>query len=670
MRITVYGQEPLPVLINPVVTIGAFDGLHIAHMQIISRLILSAKECSGESILITFDPHPRSVLDPTDSSIKLLTTLKERIRILEATDLDHFVIVPFDYSFSMMMPEEYLENFLIANFHPKKIIAGYDHRFGKDGRGDISLMKQYANNHYFEFEEIEIQVLAQSTISSSRIRNFIYQNQILKANELLGYPYMLSGKVVPGNRIGRELGFPTANIEIENINKLIPQDGVYAANCFVNGKILDGMLYIGKSKTISAENHRNIELNIFDFVDEIYGQVVIVYILEYIREDRIFKDIESLKKQISFDESKIKNAILKNKIHFRPISKPVTAIVILNFNGLHFLEKYFPAILQHSPANMEVYVIDNNSSDNSCLFMEHHYPEVKLIKLKRNYGFAGGYNKGLAQIQADYFVLMNSDVIIEKDWISPMIIKMQADPNVIVAQPKILDLNERSKFEYAGASGGYIDFLGYPFCRGRIIDCIEDDNTQYDKPEEIFWASGAAMIIKAAAFKAIGGFDSDYFAHQEEIDLCWRLKRIGGKIMCYPDSEIFHLGGGTLDYNNPRKTYLNFKNNLFTIFKNSNWLSLLIILPVRLFLDVLIVISYILKGQFVVAYKIIQAYVVAIINTVYLIHKKDNCDQLIKKLSYGPVNKKGILRASIFAQYYFSGNKYFSEIPSQYFSKS
>lgn len=670
MRILKYGQDPLPAFINPVITIGAFDGLHIAHMQIISRLILSAKEQNGQSILITFDPHPRTILDPSEPSVKLLTSIEERIKILEKTDLDFFVIVPFDYSFSMMMPEEYLENFLIANFHPKKIIAGYDHRFGRDGRGDIALMKLYSNNHHFEFEELEVQVLAQSAISSSRIRNYISQNKILEANELLAYPYMISGKVIPGKKLGRELGFPTANIEVDNENKLIPQDGVYAAFCMISGRLLEGMLYIGRSRTMSSDQRRSIEVNLFDFVEEIYGQHVTLYVLEYIREDMVFKDKETLKRQISNDERKIKNAITKYKIHFSPIAKPVTAIVILNYNGLQFLEKYLPAIIQHTPAQMQVYIIDNNSTDNSCIYLEHHFPEVELIKLKRNYGFAGGYNKGLAQIQADYYVLVNSDVIVEKDWISGIISKMQVDPNVLVAQPKILDLNARSRFEYAGASGGFMDFLGYPFCRGRIIDCIEEDQAQYNSDLEIFWATGAAMVIKAAAFKTIGGFDGDYFAHQEEIDLCWRLKRIGGKVMCYPEYEIFHLGGGTLDYNNPRKTYLNFRNNLFTIFKNSSWISLLVILPVRLILDVLIALSYVLKGQFIVAYKIIQAYVIAIINTIYLIHKKNHNDQLIQKLSYKPANKKGILNASIFLQYYFSGNRYFSDIPGQYFSKS
>jgi riboflavin kinase/FMN adenylyltransferase len=666
MRIIVYGKEPLPDFVNPVLTIGAFDGLHSAHKKIISKLIKSAQDLSGESILLSFDPHPRTILDPSDASVRLLTSLEERIQILEETELDYFIIVPFDYSFSLMMPEEYLENFILSNFKPKKILAGYDHRFGKDAQGDIILLKQYAAKGHYEFEEIEAQTLAQSSISSSKIRTFIKNKHILQANELLGYPYMFRGKVVPGNRKGRELGFPTANILINNSFKLIPPNGVYSARCLVNGKLLDGMIYIHILDNHPNHLDKTIEINIFDFVQEIYGQTISVYLLEYIRDPKLFPNDDYLIEQINLDKL---NSIQKYKIHFSPIRKVKTAVVILNYNGKHLFEKYLASVLKHLPLGVEIYIIDNNSTDNSCIYLEHHYPEVKLLKLKHNYGFAEGYNKGLFQIDADYFVLLNSDVQIENDWISGIIDRMKADPNILVAQPKILDLGNKAKFEYAGAAGGYIDILGYPFCRGRIIDYIENDTNQYNSTAEVFWASGAAFIIKSSAFKSLNGFDGDYFAHQEEIDLCWRLKRLGGKVVCFPDSVVYHLGGGTLDYSNPRKTYLNFRNNLFTIFKNSNWLSLLYILPIRLALDILIALSYILKGKFKIAYKILQAYIISIINTVYLIHKKKYNDQIIKKLQYKPADKKGLLNTSIFLQYYFSGNKCFSELPDQYFSK-
>lgn len=291
----------------------------------------------------------------------------------------------------------------------------------------------------------------------------------------------------------------------------------------------------------------------------------------------------------------------------------------------------------------------------------------KNYQTQENYGFASGYNKGLAQIDADYFILLNSDVLIKNDWISPLISEIQKDPTVLIAQPKILSLNEPDKFEYAGAAGGYIDLLGYPFCKGRMIDYLETDKGQYQDITEIFWASGAAMLIKAVAFKSLGGFDGDYFAHQEEIDLCWRIKRLGGKIIYVPDSVIFHLGGGTLDYDNPRKTYLNFRNNLFTLFKNTGYLQLLYILPIRFILDLLIAISYLFKGKLNIFYKIIQAYIVAIINTLYLIQKKKYSDKQINDLAYSKFNQKGILKASIFIQFYFSGNKVFSQIPKNYF---
>ncbi|MBK6546560.1 MAG: riboflavin biosynthesis protein RibF [Saprospiraceae bacterium] len=669
MRIIYYGQDPLPTFINPVITVGTFDGLHTAHLKIISKLIESATSIHGESILISFHPHPRSIVDGKDHNIQLLTTLEERIKLLEETDLDYFVIVPFDYSFSMLMPQEYIELFLIRNFKPSKIIAGYDHRFGKDGRGDCALLKEYADQGYFQYEEIEAQTSNISLINSTQIRNSLFECKIVEANELLGYPYMFSGNVVPGNQMGRKLGFPTANIEILNNSKLIPPDGIYAALCLVRGLHYEGMLYIGKSETTNTHFKRTIEIHLFDFVQEIYGEQITVYILEYIRNDKKYESIEKLKLQIQKDEVKIKNAILKYKIHNRPLSKATTAIAILNYNGVRFLQEYLPSIVQFCPKGMVIYIIDNNSTDSSCIFVEQHFPEIQLVRLRRNYGFASGYNKGLAQINADYFVLLNSDVLVKQDWISAIIEKMQTNPAILVMQPKILSLKEPHKFEYAGAAGGYLDVLGYPFCKGRIIDYIEEDLNQYDEEDEIFWASGAAMVIKAAAFKAMGGFDPDYFAHQEEIDLCWRLKRIGGSIRYFPNSVVYHLGGGTLDYDNPRKTYLNFRNNLFTIFKNSSWLQLIAILPVRLVLDFLISISYLFKGKFIVFFRIIQAYIISIINTIYLVHKKRHTDQLIMALQYKPFKKKGILKASIFLQYYFSGNKLFSSIPKQYFKK-
>lgn len=670
MRIVVYGQDPLPEFSNPVITIGAFDGLHLAHRQILKRVTTTARQLKSDSVLITFNPHPRTIIDSDAESLNLLCSIEEKIRLLEESDLDYLVLVPFNYTFSMMLPEDYIENFIMAKFHPKKIIVGFNHRFGKDGQGDSLLLKRYALKYNFEFEEVIPQHQDQTIISSSHIRKLINNQQLEKANLLLGNPYLIMGKVIPGKRIGRKLGFPTANLEIADKYKLVPPGGVYAAFCTFNGTLYEGMVYISKMAKPLNHPQRIIEINLFDFTEDIYGRTIGIYLVDFIRPDLNFEIEEKLIAQIRKDKIHIQNVLQKYKIHFRPIQNPLTAIVILNYNGINFLKTYLPSLIHHKPVDMPVYIIDNNSADNSCIFLEHHYPDIKLIRLKKNYGFAGGYNKGLAQIKADYFVLLNSDVQIEDDWISEIILKMQENPEILAAQPKILDLNRKNAFEYAGAAGGYLDFLGYPFCRGRIIDYLEDDQAQYNNETEIFWATGAAMVIKAEAFNALGGFDTDYFAHQEEIDLCWRIKRIGGKVMCFPSSAIYHLGGGTLDYTNPRKTYLNFRNNLFTIFKNTKWISLLIILPVRLVLDVLIALSYLLKGQYKVCYKIIQAYVISIINTIYLIHKKNYNNQLIKKLKLRKENNKGLLNASIFLQYYFSGNKHFSDIPDQYFSKS
>lgn len=667
MRIIYYGQDPLPTFKNPVLTVGTFDGLHLAHKKIISQLCQSASILNGESILISFYPHPRTVLDPGDQPVALLNTLEEKIQLLNSTALDYLILVDFDYSFAQMLPEDYIENFLLKHFTPKKIIAGYDHRFGKDGKGDCQLLRTYAANQYFEFEEIKAQYVQESKVSSTKIRKLIHDKKIHQANLYLGYPYQLEGKVISGDKLGRKLGYPTANLEFTDSSKLIPPNGIYAAKVQVDGQLYDGMLYIGKSETLKESANATVEVHLFEFNKEIYGNLICVKLIDFIRNDQKFENFDQLKLQIQSDELATKKALLRNELHTVPYRNPIYAIVILNFNGYNFLKEYLPSVVKHNTRNVSIYIIDNNSTDASCVFLEHHFPEIKIIKLKKNYGFASGYNKGLAQIDADYFILLNSDVIVKDDWISPLISEMEKDSSILIAQPKILSLKEPEKFEYAGAAGGYIDFLGYPFCKGRIIDFLESDTNQYQEISEIFWASGAAMVIKAVAFKAMGGFDGDYFAHQEEIDLCWRVKRLGGKIIYVPNAVVYHLGGGTLDYDNPRKTYLNFRNNLFTIFKNSDYLQLLYMLPIRFVLDMLIAISYLLKGKFKIFYKIIQAYIVVIINTLYLIQKKQFLDKQIRNLAYDKFNQKGILKASVFVQFYFSGNKEFSIIPKHYF---
>ena len=223
-----------------------------------------------------------------------------------------------------------------------------------------------------------------------------------------------------------------------------------------------------------------------------------------------------------------------------------TAVVILNWNGKDWLEKFLPTVVQYSK-DATIIVADNGSTDDSISFLSANFPTVSIVNNKENLGFAGGYNKALNQIHAEYYVLLNSDVEVCENWISPIINLMDSDKNIAACQPKLLDFNNRSKFEYAGASGGFIDNLGYPFCRGRIFGSLEEDNGQYNDAVEVFWATGACIFVKAEAFWEVGGFDEEFFAHQEEIDLCWRLKNKGHKIMVEPSSVIYHVGGGTLD---------------------------------------------------------------------------------------------------------------------------
>ena len=668
MQVLTYGKDQLPSFNHPIVAIGAFDGFHLGHKKLIEKLLDSSKEVQGDSLIVTFDPHPRLILDEQDQQFKLLTTLDEKISLLAESGVDYLIVIPFSYSFALMPPQEYVENFLMLHFKPIKIIAGNDHRFGRDGQGDGMLLRQYAQAGYFQFEEVDHLGANGTSISSTRIRQLLSEHRVEEANALLGHNYSFQGTIIPGNRIGREIGYRTANLSIEDPHKLMPPHGIYAAICKVGGQAYDAMLYIGTNESLVSSPILSIEVHILDFNQDIYGLELGVSLVDYIRPDLKFQSKQDLIKQIAQDEKHTRRSLLRHKLRSHPQGKnPSVAIAILNYNGLSLLEKFLKGILEHKPKDCPLYVIDNGSTDTSLIYIEHHYPEVHIIRLRKNYGFALGYNKGIAQINADYLVLLNSDVLVNMNWIPPVLSAMQTDPLIFAAQPKILSLNEKWKFEYAGAAGGFIDLLRYPFCRGRIIDYIEEDHGQYNEMTEVFWATGAAMVVKTVVFKALGGFDADFFAHQEEIDLCWRMKRIGGKIISTSDSVVYHLGGGTLDYDNPRKTYLNFRNNLFAIFKNETWYNLLFILPSRLVLDIFIAISYLLKGKLMVTYKIFQAYVVGIINTLYLIHKKNHTNQLVEELRVQTYSKKGILNSSIFLQFYIAGNKVFSKIPKQYF---
>jgi len=273
-----------------------------------------------------------------------------------------------------------------------------------------------------------------------------------------------------------------------------------------------------------------------------------------------------------------------------------TAIVILNWNGKKYLEQFLPALIKYTQdPNTEIIIADNDSQDDSIDFLSKNHPTIRQIILDKNYGFAGGYNRTLSQIEAEYFVLLNSDIEVSENWLKPLIKILDSDSTIAACQPKIKSFHQKDHFEYAGAGGGFIDKYGYPFCRGRILDKMEIDNGQYNDITDIFWATGACMVIRSEVYKKVDGLDDDFFAHMEEIDLCWRLKNLGYRIVYNPESTVYHVGGGTLPNNSPFKLYLNFRNNLFLLYKNLPKGKLFPILFPRMILDGLSAITFLLK---------------------------------------------------------------------------
>lgn len=273
-----------------------------------------------------------------------------------------------------------------------------------------------------------------------------------------------------------------------------------------------------------------------------------------------------------------------------------TAVVILNYNGEKLLPEFLPSVIRFS-GSAEVIVADNASTDRSLMILKERFPSVRVIQLDQNYGFCGGYNRALAQVAADYFVLLNSDVEVTEHWLEPLTEILDRDKSIGAVQPKILSYREKNLFEYAGAGGGFVDQLGYPFCRGRILNTIETDTGQYNDTRQIFWATGACILIRAQLYFEAGGLDDDFFAHMEEIDLCWKLQRRGVKVFYCGQSTVYHLGAGTLGYSNPRKTYLNFRNGLSLIFKHLDTGELVYKLPLRFFLDWAAALMFLFKGD-------------------------------------------------------------------------
>ena len=334
------------------------------------------------------------------------------------------------------------------------------------------------------------------------------------------------------------------------------------------------------------------------------------------------------------------------------------AIVILNWNGEKMLRQYLPSVIQYSRDEATVYVADNASTDNSLELLRTHFPEVKLVILEKNWGFAEGYNKALKQIDAEYYLLLNSDIEVTHHWLTPMIEYLDCHDDVAACQPKLLSIFDKDSFEYAGASGGYLDRFGYPFCRGRIFETVEKDNGQYDYATDILWATGAALMIRAKDYWEAGGLDGRFFAHNEEIDLCWRLRIMGRRIVCLPESYVYHVGGGTLPKGNPMKTFLNFRNNLTMLYKCLPDEELKYVMSWRWWLDYLAAWEMlILKrniGDFKAIYRARRA---------FKRWKKDFADDR-KKIQQSRTAKQipEQKRFSLLWQYYAKGRKTFSEL--------
>lgn len=332
------------------------------------------------------------------------------------------------------------------------------------------------------------------------------------------------------------------------------------------------------------------------------------------------------------------------------------AVVILNWNGKSFLEKFLPDVVRYSQ-QATVYVADNASTDDSVSFVREHHPEVKLIETGANLGFAGGYNMALENLNEEYFVLLNSDVEVTEEWLRPIINLMDSDLTIAGCQPKILQYDRKTHFEYAGAVGGFIDRFGYPFCRGRIFEKTEEDHGQYNDVREVFWATGASLFVRSSVYKELGGLDADFFAHMEEIDLCWRIKRAGYKVMVEPRSIVYHVGGGTLQRSNPHKTFLNFRNGLELLLKNLPKYQLLPIVFVRMVLDGIAAAKFLALGNPTDFWAVFRAHM-----AVYSRVRKT-----LRKRSGKYERMTGIYRGSIVIQHFLRGKKKFSELSSDKF---
>ncbi|RLD20700.1 MAG: bifunctional riboflavin kinase/FAD synthetase, partial [Bacteroidetes bacterium] len=648
---------------NAVITTGSFDGVHVGHQKIFSRIKDLTEFYHGESVVITFDPHPRQVIYPNDDTLRLLTSTDEKIKYFRKFGINNVVVLPFTIEFSQQQAREYVEKFLIEKFRPKCLVVGYDHRFGLNREGNYDLLKQYADRKEFDLVKIDKQEIRDITVSSTKIRNALLHGEMEIATVLLAHPYNICGTVVHGQKLGQKLGYPTANILLDNPIKLLPPEGIYAVHAHVNGAQHGGMLYIGKRPTVTpVQKSLSIEVHLFDFEDDIYDCPIELDLLSFVREDQEMTDLEELQKAIANDEKHVRQ-VLED---YRPTeSSEKVAIVALNYNGANVLPIYLPSFEKYG-GQADIYIADNGSTDESIAIVNSQFSSMRMIELPENYGYAGGYNKALENLDYKYLALINTDIELTEGWLEPLIDVLESNPDIAAVQPKIRAAKKRDTFEYAGGCGGYMDRLGYPFCAGRILDDLEVDSGQYDRSASIFWASGAAFVIRSDVFYALGGFDGDYFAHMEEIDLCWRIHRAGFDIVYVPESIVYHEGGATLPYKSARKIFLNFRNNLATLIKNLPFYKLALVIPIRIALDALAGVHFIVKGQFGNSWAIVRAYFALFSWLPSLMRKKKIERQQIADISIGPETKSGWYQGSILWQYYIGGKKTFSTLQSRW----
>ncbi|MBC8314091.1 MAG: glycosyltransferase family 2 protein [Bacteroidetes bacterium] len=340
---------------------------------------------------------------------------------------------------------------------------------------------------------------------------------------------------------------------------------------------------------------------------------------------------------------------------------PSVAIVILNWNGKKYLEQFLPSLIEHTGSDAVIIVADNASTDDSLSFLKTNLPSIRVIQNETNGGFARGYNLALKQVEADYYVLLNSDIEVTENWLKPVISMMEEDEKIGACQPKIRSFHHRNSFEYAGAAGGYIDEYGYPFCRGRLFLTIEEDNGQYDDTVEISWASGACMFVRSKLFHQLGGLDEDFFAHMEEIDFCWRLHNYGYRVMYCPGSTVYHIGGGTLPKASWRKTYFNFRNNFMLLYKNLPSKYLFKVFALRLILDTVAAMKFLFQAGFKNFWAVARAHM-SFYKALPSLRKKR------KKLKHGSM--KMMYKRNIVFEYYLRGKKHFSQLdPEKFFPK-